>query len=168
MPVYFNFKNSLFDSSATVLINPVNCVGVMGKGLALSFRQMFPKNYRAYCLACKNKTFKPGTVLHFYENGIHIINFPTKRHWRNHSRIDDIKTGLEATRDFVNSRLDLAEAMIAMPKIGCGNGGLDWEVVGVLVHEILHDLPNRINVYGETPQKILQKRPYDTCNERYL
>jgi O-acetyl-ADP-ribose deacetylase (regulator of RNase III) len=112
------------------LVNPVNCVGHMGKGLALQFKKAFPANFKAYEAACRHGQVTPGRML-VHDSGMltqprYIINFPTKRHWRDKSRIEDIGTGLIALIDAVN---ELGIRSIAVPPLGCGLGGLDWNDV---------------------------------------
>ena len=114
-------KGNLLRSDAEALVNTVNCVGYMGKGIALQFKQAFPENFTAYERAVKANEVKPGRML-IYETGSmvnpkYIINFPTKRHWRGKSRIDDIKSGLRALVDDVKK---LGIQSIAVPPLGCG------------------------------------------------
>ena len=91
---------NIFDADVDAVINPVNCVGVMGKGLALQFKLRFPPNFKAYADACRTRDITPGEMFIFDNGGLlrprFIVNFPTKRDWRDKSRIDDIRTGLEA------------------------------------------------------------------------
>jgi O-acetyl-ADP-ribose deacetylase (regulator of RNase III) len=123
-------KGNLFDSDSEAMVNTVNCVGVMGRGVALQFKKNFPDNFKAYELACKRNEVVPGKMFLFalnrFINPKYIINFPTKRHWRTASRIEDIESGL----------IDLAEVIeklrissIVIPPLGSGLGGLDWNVV---------------------------------------
>ena len=117
-------KGNLLEANAEALVNTVNCVGFMGKGIALQFKQAFPANYKAYEAACRADEVVPGRML-VYDNGRllnprYIINFPTKRHWRGKSRLADIKSGLKALVKDVQ-RLELHS--IAVPPLGCGLGG---------------------------------------------
>src|SRR6266496_2789667 len=102
----------------------------MGKGIALQFKQAFPENFKAYEAACKAGQVVPGRMfIYDYDkliNPRHIINFPTKRHWRGQSRIADIRSGLEA---LINDVRTLGIRSIAVPPLGCGLGGLDWREV---------------------------------------
>ncbi len=119
---------SIFDLDCNVLVNPVNCVGVMGKGLALQFKIRFPKNYIAYREHCFTDKMKLGKVFVFKENGKTIINFPTKGHWRRPSKIEYIERGLEDMLQYLNKG-----DCIGMPLIGCGEGKLNTvEVVPLL------------------------------------
>ncbi|CAM4259217.1 macro domain-containing protein [Shewanella livingstonensis] len=120
------------------IVNTVNCVGVMGKGIALQFKKKWPANFKAYAAACKADEVKLGQMFTFELGAMalpkFIINFPTKGHWRNASRLQDIESGLK----------DLAKQIqlhnirsIAIPPLGCGNGGLDWAEVNPLVIQYL-------------------------------
>ena len=115
---------------AEALVNTVNCVGVMGKGVALRFKEAFPDNARAYARACERKEVEPGRMFVFERESLanprYIINFPTKRHWRGKSRMEDIESGLAALAEEVRSR---EIRSIALPPLGSGLGGLDWREV---------------------------------------
>ena len=121
---------NLLHAQAEALVNTVNCVGIMGKGLALQFKQAFPQMYEAYRAACAAGEVQPGRM-HLYETGAstpprYIINFPTKRHWRAPSRMEDIDAGLV---DLVQQVARLGLRSVAIPPLGSGNGGLDWSQV---------------------------------------
>ena len=112
------------------LVNTVNCVGVMGRGIALQFKKTFPENYRSYAAACKRNEVQPGRMF-ISETGRltnprYIINFPTKCHWREKSRMEDIDTGLVDLAERVRSQNIRS---IAIPPLGSGLGGLDWSEV---------------------------------------
>src|SRR5687767_1510157 len=101
-------SGNLLEADAEALVNSVNTVGVMGKGVALQFKQAFPRNYDAYRKVCERGELRPGTIF-VYETGLltnprYILNFPTKRHWRGRSKIEDIRSGLDALVDVVTSR----------------------------------------------------------------
>lgn len=112
------------------LVNTVNCVGVMGRGLALQFKKAWPVNFKAYAAACKRDEVQPGRMFVFETGQLtsprYIINFPTKRHWRDKSRIEDIESGLTALVEVIVTRNIRS---IAVPPLGCGLGGLDWKDV---------------------------------------
>ncbi len=112
------------------LVNTVNCVGVMGRGVALQFKRAFPENFKAYAARCKRDQMKPGRVFVFETGAIvpprYIINFPTKRHWRGKSRLEDIESGLESLAGEIRSR---GIRSIAIPPLGSGLGGLHWPSV---------------------------------------
>ena len=130
-------RGDLFQSTAQAIVNPVNCVGVMGKGLALQFKKAYPANFRAYAAACKNREVQPGKLLVFQESGRIIVNLPTKRHWRDSSRIEDIESGLAALADFLG---EASVRSVAIPALGAGLGGLDWSEVRVRIEWALASL----------------------------
>ena len=152
----------LLQSQAEALVNTVNTVGVMGKGIALQFREAFPHNYKKYLDACKKKELQPGVLLSVWDNNLQsgqklIINFPTKVHWRNPSKYEYIEKGLDALRDLL---LKKPIKSIAIPPLGSGNGGLDWQKVKPLIETKLKDLDVDIQVYEPTAdiKEILQKQ----------
>ena len=134
---------NLLKADADALVNTVNCVGVMGKGIALQFKQAFPANFMQYERACRAGKMHPGIMLTVATeqlvNPRYIINFPTKRHWKGNSKLEDIKAGLPALIAEVK-RLGLQS--IAVPPLGCGNGGLDWAEVKPLIEAAFAELPN--------------------------
>ena len=117
----------LLAERAEALVNAVNCVGVMGRGIALQFKRAFPENFKAYELRCRGKEMRPGQMFVFELKQTagprYIINFPTKRHWRGKSRMTDIETGLRALTEEIRSR---GIRSVALPPLGSGLGGLDW------------------------------------------
>ncbi len=123
------------------LVNTVNCVGVMGRGIALQFKKAFPENFRAYAETCKRGGLLPGRMFVFETRALtnprYIVNFPTKRHWRNNSRIEDIEAGLVDLTRIIHERNIRS---IAVPPLGCGLGGLDWKVVRQHIEDALRDL----------------------------
>ena len=120
-------QGDILRADVEALVNTVNCVGVMGRGIALQFKKAYPENFRAYAAACKLGEVEPGRVFVFetsrLTNPRYIINFPTRRHWRGKSRIEDIEDGLRALSSEVSARGIRA---IAVPPLGSGLGGLDW------------------------------------------
>lgn len=134
----------IFGSGAEALVNPVNCVGVMGAGLALKFKERWPENYKAYAAKCRGGRLKPGRVL-VYTTGLphpphpkYIINIPTKNHWRDSSRLKYVSLGLDGLVKAVSA---LGIRSVALPALGCGLGGLDWETVRALTIKKLSALP---------------------------
>ena len=117
----------ILSETADALVNTVNCVGVMGRGVALQFKRAFPDNFKEYAARCKRDQMRPGTVFVFETGTVvppyYIINFPTKRHWRGKSRIEDIESGLESLVREIRSR---GIRSIAIPPLGSGLGGLHW------------------------------------------
>lgn len=132
---------NLLEADAEALVNPVNCVGVMGRGLALQFKHAWPANFVAYRQACEAGRVRPGQVFVFSTNqpriGRFILNFPTKRHWRDRSRIEDIESGLVSLVHEVESRQIRS---IALPALGAGLGGLPWPVVRAAIETALANL----------------------------
>ena len=151
MPVKF-VEGDMFASDCDILVNTVNCVGVMGRGIALEFKNKFPKNFTQYANACRKGTIKPGLMNIFRENGLVIVNFPTKRHWRDPSRLDDVEAGLKSFVYEMSTRIDLQGCNVAMPKLGCGLGGLDWETVGPMIFEYCDGLDQNVLVFGPLPK----------------
>ena len=136
---------NIFDSQAQVLVNPVNCVGVMGKGLALQFKERFgPEYFTHYQHACNSKLLRPGQLyLHAYTTPW-ILDFPTKDHYLNPSQIMWIREGLHF---FVRKYKQWTIHSIAFPRLGSGLGGLEWHLVRGQMEDILHDLPIDIEIY---------------------
>lgn len=112
-------KGNLFHSAAQVLTNTVNCVGVMGKGVALEFKNRYPVMFEDYRLRCKRGEVRPGGLYLWEDDHVQILNFPTKRDWREDSRIEDIEQGLQYLSTHYQ---DLGIQSLAMPALGCGNG----------------------------------------------
>lgn len=135
-------QGDLLRAEAEALVNAVNCVGVMGRGLALQFKNAFPANFKAYEAACRRDEVRPGRMFVFDTGSLigprYVVNFPTKRHWRDMSRIEDIQAGLEALVEVVRS---WSIRSIAIPPLGCGLGGLDWVEVRPLIERHLASLP---------------------------
>lgn len=142
-------KGDLLHSSADTLVNTVNNVGVMGKGIALQFRETFPHNYQVYRRVCQAGGLQIGELLVVKDSSLltgekTIINFPTKTHWRKPSEYSYVESGLSALRKFL---MENAATTIAMPAPGCGNGGLSYHTVKALIAEYLSGLDADIEVY---------------------
>ena len=144
-------KGNLLEAPAEALVNTVNTVGIMGKGIALQFKQAYPQMFRAYECDCKTGDVKLGKVQVFDLGGLGggprwVINFPTKGHWRAGSRMADIETGLQ---DLVATIKRLHIRSIAVPPLGCGNGGLDWNEVRPRIESAFAALPEvRVLVFA--------------------
>jgi len=142
MSINFVQGNLLKQDDVDAIVNTVNCVGVMGKGIALQFKNKWPANYQQYEVACKKKLVKTGQMFVHDSGGLvkpnFIINFPTKDHWRGNSKIEYIKDGLS---DLVGQIKQLNIKSIAIPPLGCGNGGLDWNEVKPLIEHAFKNLP---------------------------
>jgi len=137
---------NLFESQAQTLVNTVNCVGVMGKGVALEFKKRFPSNFEDYVARCNHRQVRLGEpYLYKDPSGCQIVNFPTKDHWRSPARLRDIERGLEY---FVRHIAEWGLQSVAMPPLGCGNGGLEWAEVGPLIYRKLHQVPIDIEVFA--------------------
>src|ERR1044072_482407 len=136
-------RGNLLEADVEALVNTVNTVGVMGKGIALQFKRAFPDNFRSYAEAySRTEARLGGMFVHPVEglgNPKFIVNFPTKGHWRTRSRLEDIRTGLAHLRRTIEER---GIRSIAVPPLGCGNGGLDWNDVHPLITSSLSDLPD--------------------------
>ena len=131
----------ILTADAEALVNTVNCVGIMGRGVALQFKNAFPANFKAYEAACAREEVLPGKMLVFktgtFTNPKFIINFPTKRHWRGKSRMEDIDSGLRALIEEIRNR-DIRS--IGIPPLGSGLGGLNWADVRPRIVEALRGL----------------------------
>ena len=135
-------QGNILEENAVALVNTVNCVGVMGKGIALQFKQAFPQVFQEYKKACTAKEVQPGKMFIVSTGQLfprYAINFPTKRHWKEKSRIEDIQAGLAA---LVTDVKQMQIASIAIPPLGCGNGGLEWSDVKPLIVKAFEDVPD--------------------------
>ncbi len=137
-------KGDLFNSPAQVLVNTVNTVGVMGKGIALEFKNRYPDMFKVYQKECDNKSLDIGKLLLWKNNEKWVLLFPTKKHWRSPSKISYIEKGLQK---FVQTYESLGIESIALPRLGCGNGGLDWNDVKPIMEHYLKQLPIHIYIY---------------------
>lgn len=157
-------SGNLLQADVEALVNTVNTAGVMGKGIALQFKQAFPANYTAYEKAAKRAEIVPGKMFVHesgqFNNPRYIINFPTKRHWRDKARLEDVESGL---RDLARVIREYNIRSIAIPPLGCGFGGLDWEEVRPLILAALENLPEvRAWVYPPTGAPSAEKMPIAT------
>lgn len=145
----------IFQSKAQTLINTVNCVGVMGKGIALEFKERFPEMFEDYVKRCERKEVKPG-VPYLYKRLLppNIINFPTKDHWKSVSRISDIERGLQL---LLSHYQEWEVTSLAIPPLGCGNGQLEWKTVGPLIYRYARQMEIPVELYAPygTPPKEL-------------
>jgi O-acetyl-ADP-ribose deacetylase (regulator of RNase III) len=140
--IHFTTGN-LLEADAEALVNAVNTVGVMGKGIALMFKEVFPDNFRAYAAACKAGRVKVGSVFvtelpaSLTGEPRWILNLPTKKHWRSASQIEWVKEGLRDLRRVIQEK---GIRSVAVPALGCGLGGLAWNDVRPMIEEALGDL----------------------------
>ena len=137
-------KGNIFDSEAEMLVNPVNTVGVMGKGLALEFKKRYPRMFEDYKIACNQGLFYIGQLMICTEKDHRILLFPTKKHWKYPSKIEYIESGLRA---FVGVSKTMNISTIAFPPLGCGCGGLKWDDVKPLMEQYLAPLPQITYIY---------------------
>lgn len=161
-------KGDLLTADVEALVNTVNCVGYMGKGIALQFKQAFPDNFKAYEKACRAHEVQPGRLFIFETGSMvnprYIINFPTKRHWRGKSRVEDIESGLKALMDDVK-RLGIRS--IAVPPLGSGLGGLDWNVVRPMIRQTFAALPDvRVLLYAPQGASAAKDMPVRTARPK--
>lgn len=142
-------SGDILKDDVDAIVNTVNCVGIMGRGIALQFKNAWPENFKAYEAACKREEVQPGRMF-VYEVGQlttprYIINFPTKRHWRGKSRIEDIESGLKALVGEIRQR---GIRSIAIPPLGSGLGGLDWNDVRPRIEAAMQELPDvRVRIF---------------------
>jgi O-acetyl-ADP-ribose deacetylase (regulator of RNase III) len=158
----------LLTDQADALVNTVNCVGVMGRGVALQFKNAWPANFKAYVAACERDEVKPGRMFVFETGSLtsprFIINFPTKRHWRGKSRIEDIESGLT---DLIRVARSLGIRSIAIPPLGSGLGGLDWSAVRVRIERACAELTGvEVRVYEPRTQPVHVQHPRQSAVPR--
>lgn len=160
-------QGNLLTETTEAVVNTVNCVGVMGKGIALQFKQAFPDNFRAYKIACDAKKIHPGQMFVVATHELfpkYIINFPTKRHWKGKSKIEDIESGLIALVEEVQ-RLEIRS--IAIPPLGCGNGGLDWTEVKPLMVQAFAEVPDiEVIIFEPTGAPVADQIPVATSTPK--
>ncbi len=160
-------SGDILQSEADALVNTVNCVGVMGRGIALQFKKAFPRNFEEYKLACDRGNVVPGQMFITERNALtaprFIVNFPTKRHWRGKSRIEDIESGLQALKRQIN---ELGIKSIAIPPLGSGLGGLNWPDVRAMIEASLSDVDAEVIVFepGEAPDAAVMARSTEAPN----
>lgn len=143
-------SGDLLESKAQTLVNAVNCKGVMGKGIALQFKERFPAMFADYVARCDRGEVKLGEPYIFKStSGPWILNFPTKNHWRDRSYLKDIVKGLEY---MVGHNHEMEITSIAVPALGCGAGGLAWSEVGPVLYKYLGKLAIPVEIYAPLKQ----------------
>lgn len=155
-------SGDMFEAQVDALVNTVNCVGVMGKGIALEFKRRWPENFAAYKALCEAGTLTPGNMFVFeIPNTLHIdgpkyiVNFPTKKHWRSKSKIEYIETGLDALVGAIERH---GITSLALPPLGCGNGGLAWNDVRSLIQSKLANIDGiDIDLFAPKPQMTFER-----------
>lgn len=156
-------EGDIFESPAQVIVNTVNTVGVMGKGLALSFKQRYPQMFEKYKIACEKHQLTIGKLMLFYEADHWLLMFPTKENWRNPSKLEYIEKGL---MKFVQTYAEKSITSIAFPRLGCGNGELNWSDVKPIMEKYLKNLPIDVYIYLGTNAEIIpeHKEPQKTID----
>lgn len=177
-------KGNILAEDAEAIVNTVNCVGIMGRGIALQFKNIFPDNFKAYAAACKRNEVQPGRMF-IYETGQltnprFIVNFPTKRHWKGKSRMEDVDAGLIALAEEIRARNIRS---IAIPPLGSGLGGLDWSKVRPRIEAALRGIDDlqviifepsevnadqRANSSSDAPKMTAGRAALVTLMHRYL
>jgi O-acetyl-ADP-ribose deacetylase (regulator of RNase III) len=157
-------KGNLFELPVDARVNTVNCQGVMGAGMALAFKNRYPEMFKDYERACRRGEVRPGNLHVWRVAGDWIINFPTKRDWREPSRYEDIGSGLEALRSYLGEQGHIS---VALPALGCGHGGLDWQRVSSMIKESLSDLDADVFVFqpADSLNAARRDRPKPTDKE---
>ncbi|MEP0868602.1 macro domain-containing protein [Trichocoleus desertorum AS-A10] len=146
---------NILESTAECLVNTVNCEGYMGKGIAYQFKLRFPKNNSEYIKACKSGELRIGKIHYYCEDNKLILNFPTKNKWREKSKHEYIHQGLSELIDLIDS---LSIKSIAIPPLGCGNGGLNWSDIRPVILEYLEPLSNSVDVFIYEPSTYFKAR----------
>lgn len=163
MTTFTDATGNLLAADADALVNTVNTVGVMGKGIALQFKNAYPAMFKAYAQACKRDQVRLGKMWVFDAGQLThprwIVNFPTKGHWRAKSRVLDIEAGLDDLRRVIT---ELAITSIALPPLGCGNGGLDWSEVRPLIKHRLAGLDVNVLLYAPVATPKASQMPVAT------
>ena len=156
----------LLNAEVEALVNTVNTVGIMGKGIALQFKDAFHTNYKIYKDACKAQTFKIGQLLVVKDHNAIlgekiIINFPTKVHWKQSSKYEYIESGLKELAKYIQTH---EINSIAVPPLGCGNGGLDWVIIKPMMEKYLSNLDSEVYVFepNSKVKELLQKQAVTT------
>jgi O-acetyl-ADP-ribose deacetylase (regulator of RNase III) len=151
-------RGDILQADAEALVNTVNCAGYMGRGIALQFRNAYPKNFKFYAAACARKEVQHGRIFVFETgrlgNPRYILNFPTKRHWRGKSRMEDIESGLAALVGEIRRR---GIRSVAIPPLGCGLGGLRWAEVRPRIEKATFELPD-VQVFLYEPSGDIESR----------
>ena len=150
---------NIFESPAQVITNPINCVGVMGSGLALEFKNRFQGLFKDYERRCLAHRVKPGEPYLYEDDEIQVLNFPTKRHWKDSSRLEDIEAGLKMLSENFDR---MGIFYLALPALGCGLGGLEWSAVKPLIDKYLGEIPElEVVVYEPTDSKSQKVKGFD-------
>jgi O-acetyl-ADP-ribose deacetylase (regulator of RNase III) len=137
---------NLFESKAQTIVNAVNCVGIMGKGIALEFKKRFPHMFKDYTTRCERKEVRLGQPYLFKAKQLpHVLNFPTKDHWRSASKLTDLEMGLQCLLDHYK---EWGISSIAVLALGCGEGGLEWRIVCPTLYRYLSKMDIPVEIYA--------------------
>lgn len=147
-------EDNIFNSDTQVLVNTINCDGVMGKGLALEFKLRYPQIFEDYKQKCSKSLVKIGEPYLFKAKDKWVLNFPTKYHWRNPSKIEYIEKGLKY---FSENYKNWGIKSISFPRLGCTTGGLGWNNVKILMEKYLSNLDINVYIYLDNPNNIMNK-----------
>ena len=158
-------KGNIFNSPAKVLVNNVNTVGVMGKGVALEYKKRYPDMFECYKGLCEMKQLDIGNLYLWKKSEKWILLFPTKKHWRNPSKLEYIEKGL---KKFQENWDKIGSNSIAFPRLGCGNGGLDWADVKPLMEKYMEKLPMQIFIYVDNYEDPIPEHKDVTEMEKWL
>lgn len=149
-------KGNMFESDADCLINTVNCEGFMGKGVAYQFKMRFPENNKSYMEACRTGRLTVGKVHYYIEDGITIVNFPTKDKWRENSKLEYVESGMDSLIELLPQ---LSVKKIAIPPLGCGNGGLLWGDVKKVIESRIVEVANQYDFVIYEPSVSYKVKP---------
>ena len=147
MPIEYKMNQDIFKSDAEALVNTVNCVGIMGKGLAKEFKKRYPEMFKDYRKKCENNQIKVGKLDLFKTLDHLIINFPTKIHWKHHSRLEWIEAGLQYfEKNYKKWKIE----SVAFPQLGTSHGKLEWNAVKPLMEQYLDPLEIIVEIYTKS------------------
>lgn len=158
-------KGDIFNSPSKIIVNTVNTVGVMGKGIALEYKKRYPEMFVKYHELCTNHLLDIGKLYLWKKADKWVLLFPTKKHWRNPSTLEYVEQGLIK---FADNWDKLGADSIAFPRLGCGNGGLDWNVVKPLMEKYLNKIPMQILVYVDNYNDPIPEHQNITEMEKWL
>lgn len=153
----------MFAGKHDILVNTVNCVGVMGTGVALAFRERYPEMYKEYRKACEVSAIRIGRIAVWRTISEWVVNFPTKRHWRDKSEYEYIESGLQSLRNYLSEQGNVS---VAVPALGCGHGGLDWNRVRPMIEQALGNLQADIEVFEPANSVEIGRRVHRTAVSR--
>lgn len=161
-------NGNLIEAEAEALVNTVNCEGFMGKGIALQFKKAFPENFKTYEHACRHGDVRPGKVFIYSTGSLmnpkYIINFPTKRNWRENSRLEYIESGLKS---LIEEMRRLGISSVAVPPLGCGLGGLKWVDVRPMIESAFKELPDvRVMLFEPAGAPAAKDMPVNTVRPK--